>query len=112
MERADLGENWSVDPILHEACDPVVKTACKGVNMGNAKVMSCLMDNLRSDVMTEECENALLEIQYFVSRDFKLDPQLYKSCKQDAANNCHFFMSKENAIGPSYTSQVLPCLYR
>lgn len=107
-----MGENWSVDPVLYEACAPVVKVACQNVHSGNAKVMSCLMDNLRNDLMTEECENALIEIQYFVSRDFKLDPQLYKACKQDAGSYCHYFDPSESEKGPSYAPQVLPCLYR
>lgn len=112
VKKADLGENWSVDPVLHEACDPVVKIACKNVPNGNARIMNCLMDSLRSDLMTENCENALIEIQYFVSRDFKLDPQLYKACKQDASTRCHYFDPSESEKGPSYTSQVLSCLYR
>lgn len=112
MKKADVGENWSVDPVLHEACDPVVKVACKNVKSGNARVISCLMDSLRSDAMTEECENALTEIQYFVSRDFKLDPKLYKACQQDASVNCHYFDPSESENGPSFSSQVLPCLYR
>lgn len=70
------------------------------------------MDSLRSDAMTEECENALTEIQYFVSRDFKLDPKLYKACQQDASVNCHYFDPSESENGPSFSSQVLPCLYR
>lgn len=111
MREANPGENWNVDPVLHQACDPVVKIACKNVKGGNGRVMSCLMDSIRTDVMTIECENALLEIQYFVARDFKLDPQLYKACNGDASKYCHFDDGAEST-GPSYSRQVLPCLYR
>lgn len=112
MKKADVGENWFVDPVLHEACDPVVKVMCKDTPSGNSRVISCLMDNIRSDAMTEDCENALIEIQYFISRDFKLDPVLYKACKEDARKNCHYFDPSQSDDGPSYSSQVLPCLYR
>lgn len=107
-----MGENWKVDPVLQQACDPVVKVACKGVQGGDARIMSCLMDALNSDKMIEECEDALLEIQYFIARDFKLDPQLYRACKQDATTYCHAFDSWFNNRGPDYGPLVLPCLYR
>ncbi|KAG5892124.1 hypothetical protein JTB14_032347 [Gonioctena quinquepunctata] len=112
VKHTDAGENWNVDPVLHQACDPVVKIACRNIGEGDARVMSCLMDNMRSDVMTEECEDALLEIQYFVARDFKLDPQLYRACKQDAIKHCHLAGSGEVERGPSYSREILPCLYR
>lgn len=112
MQQADIGENWNVDPVLHEACDPVVKVACRGLPSGNARTFTCLMDNRNSESMTEECENALLEIQYFVTRDFKLDPQLYRACKQDAGKFCHYFDGIKDVEGPSYKYEVFPCLYR
>ncbi|XP_072382260.1 Golgi apparatus protein 1 [Diabrotica undecimpunctata] len=112
IHNTDAGENWNVDPVLRQACDPVVNLACKNIRGGNGRVISCLMDNMRSDVMTEDCESALLEIQYFVARDFVLDPQLYRACSQDATKFCHFVAEPDNSVGPSYSRQVLPCLYR
>ena len=36
------------------------------------RVLSCLMENLDEEkVMTDECKEKLLEIQYFISRDFR-----------------------------------------
>lgn len=113
ISETDAAEDWRVDPVLHEACAPVVRTLCKDVKGGDARVMSCLLDNMGDDHMLDECENALMQIQYFVSRDFKLDPQLYRACRTHAENVCH--ASKSWAYeeeGPSYDSQVLPCLYR
>lgn len=113
IKTTDVGEDWRVDPVLKEACQSVVNVACRGIRGGNARVMSCLMDKLDSDVMTESCETALIQIQYFVARDFELDPQLYKSCFDEATRLCHarkewFSTSSEPNIGPL----VLPCLYR
>ena len=34
--------------------------------------MECLMDNLDDDLMNQDCEKRLLEIEFFVVRDFKL----------------------------------------
>nr|SVE88629.1 EOG090X05VD [Daphnia sinensis] len=68
-----------------------------------------------SDVMTTGCRTALLEIQYFVARDFRLDSQLYAQCKSDAAQFCNAapnWTEEANAIGPQRNPLVLPCLYR
>ncbi|KAJ8945307.1 hypothetical protein NQ318_003607 [Aromia moschata] len=110
VKETDVGENWSVDPVLHEACSPIVKVACRGLQGGDAKIMSCLLDKLGTDFMTEDCETALIQIQYFVARDFRLDPQLYRECKRDARKYCH--VDDNIQEGPSYSHEVLPCLYR
>jgi Golgi apparatus protein 1 len=65
--------------------------------------------------MTTSCRTALLEIQYFVARDFRLDSQLYAQCKSDAAQYCNAapnWTEEVNAIGPQRNPLVLPCLYR
>lgn len=60
-----------MDPVLKEACQSVVDVACKGLRAGNGRVLSCLMDKVGSAQMTEECEDKLLQIQYFVARDYR-----------------------------------------
>ena len=57
--------------VVAAACDP--KTGTSGV-------MSCLMVQVATDSkhMTAECKKILLEIQYFLARDFVLDPKLYQ----------------------------------
>jgi Golgi apparatus protein 1 len=114
VKETDAGEDWRVDPVLHQACYPVVKSVCRDIKGGDARVMSCLMDNIGADHMTEECEDALIQIQYFVARDFKLDPKLYRACKDDATKLCHASPSWEEGQKeqPTYEPQVLPCLYR
>lgn len=76
--------------------------------------MSCLMDNLDSDVMTAPCESALIQIQYFIARDFELDPRLYRACYDEATRLCHakkeWFKAKD--MTPNNAPLVLPCLYR
>ena len=84
---------------------------CRDVKGGDARVMSCLMDNIGADHMTEECEDALIQIQYFIGRDFKLDPKLYRSCRDDAIKHCRASSNWEETQ-PSNDPQILPCLYR
>ncbi|KAK4879218.1 hypothetical protein RN001_007364 [Aquatica leii] len=114
VKETVVGEDWRVDPVLHEACNPVVRAMCRDVRGGNARVVSCLLDNIGADHMTEDCEDALMQIQYFVSRNFKLDPQLYKACHDDATRLCHVNPDWENSIDqtPENGPLVLPCLYR
>lgn len=78
VKVSDVGEDWRVDPVLRRACKPVVDVACKDADNGDARVMSCLMEKLGTNYMSSDCEIALMQIQYFVARDFKLDPQLYR----------------------------------
>ncbi|KAM3962726.1 LOW QUALITY PROTEIN: Golgi apparatus protein 1 [Aphomia sociella] len=113
VQEADPGEDWRVDPILRKACKPVVDRACREVNGGNGRVMSCLMEKLGTVQMTSECETALLQIQYFISRDFKLDPQLYKACKYDAVTQCKAKLqwADTNEHISEKDPLILPCLY-
>ena len=63
--------------------------------------------------MTGSCQSALLEIQYFIVRDFRLDARLYGQCLADAVQFCHAPANwSEDAIGPQRNPLVLPCLYR
>ncbi|CAL7951690.1 unnamed protein product [Xylocopa violacea] len=113
--EADAGEDWRIDPILREQCQNVVNLACRDVHGGDARVISCLMEQLGTTRMTEACETALVQIQYFVARDFKLDPQLYRACKFDAIRLCHArnaWASDGKQMDPERGPLVLPCLYR
>jgi len=104
-----------------------------------ARVLSCLMNNIESAHMSDQCEERLLEIQYFLARDFRcalilmnaplenrrvwfatsLDPQLYQACRADAAQKCHYAddwsvggAKGRNQQGPDPGYLVLTCLYR
>ncbi|XP_012256488.2 Golgi apparatus protein 1 [Athalia rosae] len=115
MKQTDVGEDWRLDPVLHDACQPVVDSACRDVRAGDARVISCLMEKLGTDRMTEACETALVQIQYFVARDFKLDPQLYRACRADAIHFCHakkVWAPDGSQMDPERGPLVLPCLYR
>lgn len=109
--QADPGEDWRVDPILRKACKPVVDRACRELEGGNGRVMSCLMEKLGTNFMSDECENALLQIQYFISRDFKLDPQLYKACKYDAVTQCKAKLNWADSSEMERDPLIMPCLY-
>ncbi|CAN0329147.1 Golgi apparatus protein 1 [Lampetra fluviatilis] len=111
VQEANPGADYRIDRALNEACESVIQTACKHIRNGDPMILSCLMEHLYTDHMVEDCEQKLLELQYFISRDWKLDPILYRHCQGDAARLCH-------TVGWNDTSETLPpgavfsCLYR
>lgn len=116
MKVTDIGEDWRVDPILRKACRSVVDMACSNTEGGDARVMSCLRDKIGTKYMKPDCEIALKQINYFVARNFKLDPQLYRNCKDEAVKICHAKTSWSDVGGdqmdPDREPLILPCLYR
>lgn len=95
--------------------EPVVDVACADIEGGYARVMSCLKDKIGTKYMKSDCELALKQIYYFVARNFKLDPQLYHQCKDDAILICHAKKSwadvKPVQMDPDREPLILPCLY-
>lgn len=116
VKVTDVGEDWRVDPVLRKACKSVVDTACGSDIEGNSQVMSCLMEKIGTNFMNQPCETALLQIQYFTARDFKLDAMLYSQCKDDAIKFCHAKKSwadiDKEQMDPERGPLVLPCLHR
>lgn len=116
MKVTDIGEDWRVDPILRKACKPVVDVACSDTEGGDARVMSCLKDKIGTKYMKPDCELALKQINYFVARNFKLEPQLYRHCKEDAIRICHAKKTwadvNTDQMDPDREPLILPCLYR
>ena len=116
-KTTDVGEDWRVDPVLKRACKSVVDVACsETVGGGEARVMSCLMERIESHLMEPSCEYELLLIQYFVARDFKLDPQLYKHCRDDVIKFCHakkfWDDANDKQMDPERDPLIFPCLHR
>ncbi|GCB74538.1 Golgi apparatus protein 1-like isoform X2 [Scyliorhinus torazame] len=111
IQETDPGADYRIDRALNEACESVIQTACKHIRNGDPMILSCLMEHLYTEKMVEDCEHRLLELQYFISRDWKLDPVLYRKCQGDASRLCH-------TQGWNQTSEMLPpgavfsCLYR
>nr|XP_020653513.1 Golgi apparatus protein 1 [Pogona vitticeps] len=111
IQETDPGADYRIDRALNEACESVIQTACKHIRAGDPMILSCLMEHLYTEKMVEDCEHRLLELQYFISRDWKLDPVLYRKCQGDASRLCH-------TRGWNETSEMIPpgavfsCLYR
>ncbi|XP_016402570.1 Golgi apparatus protein 1-like isoform X2 [Sinocyclocheilus rhinocerous] len=111
IQSADPGADYRIDRALNEACESVIQTACKHIRSGDPMILSCLMEHLYTEKMVQDCEHRLLELQYFISRDWKLDPILYRKCQNDASRLCY-------TPGWNESSELMPpgavfsCLYR
>jgi len=47
------------------------RCGCSSMVVVSRRVLSCLMEQLHTKRMTKTCEKRLVELQYFISRDFK-----------------------------------------
>lgn len=116
MKVADVGSNYRVDKVLWQSCRPLIENKCKMDAVSESQTLACLMGNLDTPEMTDDCEQRLLEVQYFMARDWSLDPQLYQACYKDATERCsaidnwHQNKGAEARVDPG--PQVLACLYR
>uniref|UniRef100_A0A8C1T948 Golgi apparatus protein 1 n=1 Tax=Cyprinus carpio TaxID=7962 RepID=A0A8C1T948_CYPCA len=111
VQSADPGADYRIDRALNEACESVIQTACKHIRSGDPMILSCLMEHLYTEKMVQDCEHRLLELQYFISRDWKLDPILYRKCQNDASRLCYTPAWNESSeLMPP--GAVFSCLYR
>jgi Golgi apparatus protein 1 len=118
LTEVDIGENYDIDPVLREQCDDVVRSSCSHVKPGDGRVINCLLSSVDKSLMNPGCKEALMEVYYFISRDFRLDPRLYKFCRRDAIQLCgarenwHRVDDGKAATAPSSGPLVLSCLFQ
>ncbi|KAI1702818.1 cysteine rich repeat domain-containing protein [Ditylenchus destructor] len=120
MKVADIGSNYKVDKVLYASCRPLIDGKCSQDAVSEASTLTCLMKNIDGPDMTDECEQRLVEVQYFMARDWSLDPQLYDSCHKEAVQRCsavdNWHANAQGGQGKDFTvdpgPQVLACLYR
>ena len=112
IKVADPSEDVRIDPDLRAACQPLLEGQCSNVQPGYGRVIECMLKYLNTPSMNEDCEERLLEIQFFVSRDWRLTPSLFKECRKDAVDYC-----KAKLTWNDWTTDVdngpmiLSCLY-
>ena len=70
--------------LIEAQCGPVVNELCSDNMEDDADILQCLLENIHHTVMTQkrpECRKSLLEVQYFLARDFSYDKHFRKACK-------------------------------
>jgi Golgi apparatus protein 1 len=71
VRAVDPGNDIRADPLLETACRPVIDALCPRIKPGDSNIIMCLLDNLKNTRMTEECEDRLMEVAYFMARDWR-----------------------------------------
>ncbi|RCN36160.1 cysteine rich repeat-containing domain protein [Ancylostoma caninum] len=120
VKVADIGSNYKVDKVLYASCRTLIDGVCARDASSEEATLTCLMRHVDSPDMNPVCEKRLLEVQYFMARDWTLDPQLYEACHDEAVRRrvlqCHatdnWHMMQDNANRPDPGPAVLACLYR
>ncbi|VDK41856.1 unnamed protein product [Anisakis simplex] len=121
VKLADIGSNYKVDRVLYASCRKLIDGECYCFRpcamdaQSEASTLTCLMRHMDVD-MPKECEQRLLEIQYFMARDWTLDPELYQACHEDAVQKCgandEWHLQGTGVNKPDPGPVVLACLYR
>ncbi|CAF3645191.1 unnamed protein product [Rotaria sordida] len=114
MRAVDPGNDIRADPLLETACRSVIDTLCTRVKPGDSNVIMCLLDNLKNTRMTEECEDRLMEVAYFMARDWRLTPRLLGACQKNLIDLCKLpsGWSMSNNMSDVQLGQYLSCLYQ
>uniref|UniRef100_H2Y7T7 Golgi apparatus protein 1 n=1 Tax=Ciona savignyi TaxID=51511 RepID=H2Y7T7_CIOSA len=111
IKETNTAVDYTMDVALATDCNETIHLACDDYMDGDPMILPCLIDNLYSLKMTTDCQQRLLELQYFISKDFNLDPKFHKACKSEASRLCHGAENNtENDEMP--LSVVLSCLHR
>jgi Golgi apparatus protein 1 len=71
VRAVDPGDDIRADPLLETTCRPVIDALCSKIKPGESNVILCLLDNIKNTRMTEECEDRLMEVSYFMVRDWR-----------------------------------------
>ncbi|CAF0964461.1 unnamed protein product [Didymodactylos carnosus] len=113
IRATDPGEDVRADPMLERDCQPIINTVCSNIKPGESNVIMCLLENLRSSRMTEECKDRLMEISYFMARDWRLTPKLLRTCKSNLFTECRLEnWSLDKDMSEAKVGYLLGCLYQ
>ncbi|CAF3899565.1 unnamed protein product, partial [Rotaria sordida] len=114
VRAVDPGSDIRADPLLETACRPVIDTLCPRMKSGDSNVILCLLDNLKNSRMTEDCEDRLMEVAFFLARDWRLTPRLLRTCRNNLESFCQLpkDWSMNQDISGLQVGMYLGCLYQ
>ncbi|CAF3796085.1 unnamed protein product, partial [Rotaria sordida] len=114
VRAVDPGSDIRADPLLETVCRPVIDALCPRMKPGDSNVILCLLDNLKNVRMTEDCEDRLMEVAYFLARDWRLIPRLLPTCQKNLESFCQLpkDWSMNQEINGLRVGMYLGCLYQ
>lgn len=110
----DVAGDVKVDTILYDACKNIIEKSCPKAG-SSSHLMGCLMEHMHAPEMTEKCEMHLLETHYFITRDIRLDTELFEACKKEAVDICNLkddWSPQKQNTAPESGPMTFACLYR
>ncbi|ESO02162.1 hypothetical protein HELRODRAFT_188601 [Helobdella robusta] len=109
LKEVNVRDNFDVDPALKQDCAMSISRACQLVEPGKGRMISCLMGHLNKPRMLDKaCMDRLMEIQYFLSKDFGTSIRFMETCASDISSLC----SNDIHLQFNHQSEQLSCLYR
>ena len=94
LEEADVASDYTVDPMLVKYCSPIIEANCKEFKHSGGAILGCLLEHLGTPALQDhpDCGERVLALYYFISRNWRLDKTVYKSCRQPAIDFCRKFI--------------------
>ncbi|UJR27806.1 hypothetical protein I4U23_009075 [Adineta vaga] len=113
VRAVDPGNDIRADPLLETACRPVIEILCQKIKPGDSNIIMCLLDNLKNTRMSAECEERLMEVTYFMARDWRLTPKLLQSCRNNLNKQCGLprNWTMQSEMDDVAVGTYLSCLY-
>lgn len=114
VRAADPGNDIRADPLLETTCRAVIDSVCPNIRSGDSNVIMCLLNNLRSPHMKEDCEDRLMEVAYFMARDWRLTPRLVRVCRENLVGFCKLSptWASDQEMTDVQVGMYLGCLYQ
>lgn len=106
-------EDLRMDPVLYTDCQNVIESSCANITPGYGGLIKCLLNQISSYDMRSSCHDRLIDIDFFMARDWKLNRKLYSLCKADAIRFCNSDPDWFGTKGESkeFMANTLPCLF-
>jgi|UniRef100_A0A7S1X9L8 Golgi apparatus protein 1 len=99
--------NINNNPVLKRVCKEERQTYCKNVQVGRARVIRCLQENMNKSDFSEACKGEISRRLYRKTVDYRLDPGINRKCKSEI-NSGVCQDAKSQADGEN--AAVLKCL--
>ncbi|CAB4023099.1 Golgi apparatus 1-like isoform X1, partial [Paramuricea clavata] len=111
LKATGAGGDFKVVATLRKQCQAPAYKLCRDANNDMA-VLSCLMENVDHKDLGGVCREHLINLQFFLARDFQLDEALYRACKNDAQELCDNPHIGDPDMDVTPHGMILACLYR
>lgn len=109
-EEVGMAESIDFQIRMKTTCKAEIKTFCRNVPHGHARVIRCLQDNLKADNFTKGCQAEVQKYEQTASTDYRLNFRLTQACDQVLKEVCTEVCMEEEHVDKACGGTVLRCL--